>query len=284
MIRVVSSTSRDGLGPPTAVHDHHHNTNAQTRWESRPSHAHRAYAECPLTIQTVKSRTPPLAQACQKRWIPCRLTRQHPHSTHSASYPSPLIRRRIWALNLPAHRLVEVVEEDGYFYGHSVVTVANLYVCRESRSEALKTHPLSFSVNFAPPMIPINFDKDTLLLARNLNRQHVVFQRNCNQAELARVKSLMADTWLQCQIRTHDDRGWRLCGLSWSIFSGLREYSRSILGKLIHFLFGPTQGGFRISALNSRGGVRRTRPETLMVSRNSGTHVQQSAGGRRFQG
>ena len=143
---------------------------------------------------------------------------------HPFSKLPPLIRRRIWALNLPAHRIVEVVEKDGYFYGHSVVTVANLYVCRESRTEALKTHPLSFSVNFAPPMIPFNFDKDTLLLARNLNGQHVVFKRNCNKAELARVTSLMVDTWLQWQVRTHNNRGWRLCGMSWPIFSGLREY------------------------------------------------------------
>ena len=136
------------------------------------------------------------------------------------------IRRKIWALNLPGPRLVEVVERNGKFYG-CAYSITNFKVCRESRNEALKTHPLSFSVDYEPPLIAFNFEMDTLLLARKLQDEdnHIWFRRHCDERELARVKSLMVDAGLDWKVRTKDDRGSRIFGLSWLVFRGLKDYT-----------------------------------------------------------
>ena len=44
------------------------------------------------------------------------------------------------------------------------------------------------------------------------------------RARLARVRFLMVDAKLHWKVRTKRDRGSRLCGLSWIVFSGLKDY------------------------------------------------------------
>lgn len=136
------------------------------------------------------------------------------------------IRRKIWALNLPGPRLIEVIERNGNFYG-CAYPVINLAVCRESRNEGLKTHPLSFSVEDAPPLIAFNFEIDTLLLGRKLQDEdnHIWFRRKCDERELASVQFLMVDADLCWKVRKKGDRGSRLCGLSWLVFSGVKDYT-----------------------------------------------------------
>ena len=94
------------------------------------------------------------------------------------------IRRRIWALNLPGPRLVEIIEWKGSFYG-CAYEITNLAVCRESRVEALKTHPLSFSVGYEQPLIAFNFETDTMLLGRRLQDEdnHIWFRRHCDERD-----------------------------------------------------------------------------------------------------
>lgn len=155
------------------------------------------------------------------------------------------IRLTIWNLNNPGGRLVEIVEwkRNCQFYGIGQ-RVANLQVCHESRVEALKTYPLSFSVDFKDPLIPFCFEKDTLLLGRRLldEENHIYFRKNCDRGDLARVQRLVVDTALRWTTASEDvklaeknsgsglqlmhrDRGTGFGGLSRIIFSGLKEYT-----------------------------------------------------------
>ncbi|CAG8950211.1 hypothetical protein HYFRA_00008449, partial [Hymenoscyphus fraxineus] len=155
------------------------------------------------------------------------------------------VRLMIWNLSCPDARLVELIEHQGncQFYG-SAQRVANLYVCRESRIETLKSYPLSFSVNYEDPLVPFNFEKDTLLLGRSLldEESHIYFRKHCDRGDLAKVQRLMVDTklyWMteedeqrmiqkleeDCVKPRGRDRGTGFGGLSSIVFSGLVEYT-----------------------------------------------------------
>jgi hypothetical protein len=138
------------------------------------------------------------------------------------------IRHKIWALNLPGPRLIEVIEMGGEFYGSP--RVENHYINQESRNHAQRTHPRSFSFNFNAPLIAFNFATDTLLFGRSMNDKHIEFRQKCDQNDLVRVENLMVDTYLCWNNRKKDTRGWRLCGLSWKVFGGLRNYTALYTG------------------------------------------------------
>lgn len=116
-----------------------------------------------------------------------------------------------------------MVEQDGEFYC-SAFRVINLQVCRESRREAQKTHPISFSVNYRAPQIPFCFEKDGLLLAGNIENPEV-FKRMCNPRELAKVQHLVVDRNICWHVREVDDRGYGLGKMSRLIFSGVKDYT-----------------------------------------------------------
>ncbi|RDL39436.1 uncharacterized protein BP5553_03776 [Venustampulla echinocandica] len=166
-----------------------------------------------------------------------------PRTFHPFARLPITVRRHIWSLNMPGPRLVEVVEDNNDFIAFGK-QITNLYICRESRREAHKTHPLSFSVNYNPPMVPFNFETDTLLLGRRLidEDNHIYFRTNCDQEELAKVRRLMVDTELvwdewqysnKRQSRSHRskrDRGAGLCGMSRLVFKGVEEYTALYTG------------------------------------------------------
>lgn len=79
----------------------------------------------------------------------------------------------------------EHIEMHQFHAGNSNVQVVNLYVCRQSREEALKTYPLSFSVYYNQPLIAFNFESDTLLLGRRLKNPET-FKQKCDQWDLAK--------------------------------------------------------------------------------------------------
>jgi hypothetical protein len=121
-----------------------------------------------------------------------------------------------------------VVEQDEEFYC-SAFRVINLQVCRESRREALKTHPISFSVDYKAPMIPFCFETDGLLLAGNIAHPEL-FKLMCNPRELAKVQRLVVDRNINWHVRERDDRGNGLGKMSRLIFSGLEEYTSIFVG------------------------------------------------------
>jgi hypothetical protein len=78
----------------------------------------------------------------------------------------PELPLKIWELNLPGTRVVEVHYDVrmGKFWTTNP-SPANLQVCRESRYEMLKKWPLRFATCGHPPMVHTNFDIDTIHLS-----------------------------------------------------------------------------------------------------------------------
>jgi hypothetical protein len=138
-----------------------------------------------------------------------------------------LIRNKIWVLNLPGPRLVEVIfkanEEEWYT---NAPVIVNLSVCRESRVEALKTHPLSFACYGARAMIPFNFETDTLFLGTKMRDTQAFFKKHRVGQDLAKVQFLMVDERLDWDKRSKYDRGkGNLFGISQLVFSSVKEHT-----------------------------------------------------------
>jgi hypothetical protein len=139
------------------------------------------------------------------------------------------VRNKIWAFNLPGPRLVEVIfreneSEEGWYTNAPIIS--NLSVCRESRLEALKTHPLLFACFASPAMIPFNFATDTLFLGRKMLGTEASFKKHRVGNDLAKVQFLMVDASLEWGKRTRYDRGIGNLGrLSQLVFSGVKEHT-----------------------------------------------------------
>lgn len=137
------------------------------------------------------------------------------------------VRCKIWSLNLPGPRLVEIIfkENDEAWYTNAPI-ITNLSTCRESRLEALKSYPLSFACFDAKAMVPFNFALDTLFLGRNLKHTHAFFKKYIIGDDLAKVKFLMVDAYLNWGKRTKNDRGMGNLGtMSRLVFSGVKEHT-----------------------------------------------------------
>ncbi|KAG9235232.1 Dak1 domain-containing protein [Amylocarpus encephaloides] len=142
------------------------------------------------------------------------------------------IRANIWKLNLPGPRLVEIiVRGDPYEeFVPSAERVTNLHVCQESRALALLSHPFSFEVDYNAPLVPFNFESDTLLLGQALSwTGYRIFHSLCNKEDLAKVKRLMVDAALERCEREYLERPFRKRG------SGLGATSRPLFTGLVEF-------------------------------------------------
>lgn len=157
----------------------------------------------------------------------------NPHNPEGTFYPflklHEDIRNRVWALNLPGPRLVEVIwkegdKEDGWYTNAPII--ANLSVCRDSRTEALKTHKLSFPCDASPARISFNFDTDTLLLGRKMVDTHRTFKKERHGTDLEKVQYLMVDAHLSWGRREKNDRGYGNFGhISYLIFKSVKEHT-----------------------------------------------------------
>lgn len=71
---------------------------------------------------------------------------------------------KIWKLNLPGPRMIEVKPGSRSKYVGTNDPITNLAVCRDSRYEALKVYELAFPSNLSPAQIYVNFAIDRIFL------------------------------------------------------------------------------------------------------------------------
>ncbi|KAI0383139.1 hypothetical protein F5Y04DRAFT_287670 [Hypomontagnella monticulosa] len=87
------------------------------------------------------------------------------------------LRAEIWTYNLPGPRIIEIKcsknRNKSTAYRSSSPVPANLHVCNESRSEALKRYRLLFGVCSGPPRILIDPSRDMLYF----NRRKTLFNK-----------------------------------------------------------------------------------------------------------
>jgi 2EXR family len=92
-------------------------------------------------------------------------------------------------------RLCEVKDSEGLITGYKMVTESKLpillYLCRESRAEALKHYSLSFGTSISPPRVYFNFHTDTAYLHTRTIRDLEIFNVNLSRHDQHNLQNMI---------------------------------------------------------------------------------------------
>ncbi|KJZ76007.1 hypothetical protein HIM_04463 [Hirsutella minnesotensis 3608] len=170
-----------------------------------------SHAPCMMIERLPRSNTSLPGKTLLRRKTPATertLSRDESLKFHLFSLLPPELRLRIWNLNLPTCRLVPLccgtsspshIEQANTPLNAVVGCVSpapipvNLYVCAESRAEALKSYSHAFGFARTPGQIMFNPDSDIIYFGPHpgfmaADSQFHTCMSMCDQAELARVR------------------------------------------------------------------------------------------------